>query len=437
MANILFISPYYPPEKGAAAVCVSENTKRLVKLGHHVTVLTTVPNYPTGIVPPEYRGHLLQREVIDGVDVVRAWSYTSANKGFLRRILAQLSFGCLAPLIGNKAVGQPDIILVQSPPLLDAVAVRMMARLKRRPFIFMTSDLWPEAPVQLGMLHNPILISLAEWLARSTYKRAVRVWAVTEGMRVQLLELGLAPEDVFLLPNGVDTERFVPLPKAEARKRLGWAAEPFTVLYAGTHGLTHGLLTVLDAAERLREHPEIRIVLAGDGADKERLVRTAWQRGLSNVTFLDPLPHALLPVLLCAADVCLVHMRKMPVFDMNRPIKMLEAMSCARPILLGINGEARRIAEQEAEAAYYVEQENPEAMANGILYFAEHREEAEAMGKRGRPYAESHFSYDVLASQLDVQIRTLLDETPRGEKQQRELVSAASTSSDSLKHENR
>lgn len=105
MARILFITPYYPPEKGAAAVRISETAINLAKRGHQVTVLTTVPNYPTGMVPPEYRGHLLQEEMRDGIRVVRVWSYTTPNKGFVKRILAHLSFGCLTPLFGWKVSG--------------------------------------------------------------------------------------------------------------------------------------------------------------------------------------------------------------------------------------------------------------------------------------------------------------------------------------------
>src|SRR6266571_4385765 len=164
MSRILFISPYYPPEKGAAAVCVSENAKRLAKRGHQVTVLTTVPNYPSGIVPPEYRGRLLQEEERDGVRVVRVWSYTSPNKGFLRRILSHFSFGCLAPLLGGKAVGRPDVIIVQLAPLFNTIAARLLAWWKYCPFICMVSDLWPESAVQLGVLRNRLLIKLAEWL---------------------------------------------------------------------------------------------------------------------------------------------------------------------------------------------------------------------------------------------------------------------------------
>src|SRR5215469_16684505 len=212
MAHILFITPYYPPEKGAAQVRISETAKYFVKRGYEVTVLTTVPNYPSGIIPPEYRGHVLQQALDDGIRIVRVWSYVSPNQGFLRRILAQLSFGCLAPFLGGMAVGRPDIIIVESPPLFDAIAGRMMARLKHCPFIFTVSDLWPESAVQLGMLHNRVLIRLAEWLEWSTYQRAGAIWALTEGIQNALIQRGISTERVFLLTNGVDTNKFRPLP---------------------------------------------------------------------------------------------------------------------------------------------------------------------------------------------------------------------------------
>src|SRR6266704_1326317 len=130
MTHVLFITPYYPPEKGAAQVRISETAKLLVERGYQVTVLTTVPNYPSGIVPPEYRGHVIRQEVHDGIRIVRVWSYVSPNKGFLRRILAQLSFGCLTPLLGGKAVHQPDVIILESHPLFNAIAGRIIAKWK-------------------------------------------------------------------------------------------------------------------------------------------------------------------------------------------------------------------------------------------------------------------------------------------------------------------
>nr|HET6901218.1 glycosyltransferase family 4 protein [Ktedonobacteraceae bacterium] len=409
MAHILFITPYYPPEKAAAAVRHSETAIRLVKLGHQVTVLTTIPNYPTGIVPPEYRGHLIQQEVLEGVRVVRVWSYTSPNRGFLRRILAQLSFGCLAPVLGSKAVGRPDLIIVESPPLFDAIAARLLARYKRCPFIFVVSDLWPESAIQLGMLRNHLLIRLAEWLEWSTYRRAILVWAVTEGIRQSLLKRGLSTEHVFLLTNGVDTTKFRPLPQAQARAEVGWD-DQFTALYAGTHGLAHGLTTVLAAAERLRDRSDIRFVLVGDGSEKADLVAQAQRRGLENVTFLEPQPHDRMPLLLACADVCLVPLRKVALFEGALPSKMYEAMACARPIVLGVEGEARRMVEQEAGAALAVEPENAEALASAILYLKEHSEVAAALGQRGRAFVEARFDREQLTAALEVRIAELLGE---------------------------
>src|SRR5258708_40255455 len=136
MAHILIISRYYPPEIGVAGVCVAETATRLVKLGNQVTVLTTVPNYPTGIVPKEYRGHLIQSEALDGVRVVRVWCYIAPNKGFFRRILAQFSFGCLAPFLAHQAIGHPGVIIGESPPLFNVIAARTLTSRKHCPFTF-------------------------------------------------------------------------------------------------------------------------------------------------------------------------------------------------------------------------------------------------------------------------------------------------------------
>ncbi len=407
MAHILYISPYYPPEKGVAAVCVSEFATRLVKRGYEVTVLTTVPNNPTGIVPPEYRGRVLQQEIRDGVRVVRVWSYVAPNKGFFRRILAQFSFACLAPLIGGKAVGRPDVIIVESPPLFDAIAGRMLAWLKHCPFIFTVSDIWPEAAVQLGTLRNRVLIRLAEWLEWSTYQRASVVWVVSEGFRKSLIQRGLPPERMFLLTNGADTAKFRPLPRVQARGELGWD-DRFTVLYAGSLGLSHGLTTVLDAAEQVRDCDDIRFVFVGEGGEKADLIAEARRRNLTNVTFLDPVPHDQVPKLLAAANVCLVYARSVPSFKGMLPIKMFEAMACARPILLSVDGDARRLAEQEAGAAIYVEPENATALASAVLNLREHPDLTKTLGQRGRAYVEARFDYDQLAAELGMRIAELL-----------------------------
>jgi glycosyltransferase involved in cell wall biosynthesis len=407
MANILFFTPYYPPEVGAAQTRISETAVRLVKRGHRVTILTTLPNYPLGKVPAEYRSRSQRRQVRDGVSIVRVWSYISPNKGFLRRILAQLSFGCLASFLGLRAVGKPDVIIVESPPLFDAIGGRLLARIKRCPYVFTVADIWPESAVQLGVLHNRFLIRLAEWLEWSTYRRAGAIWSVTAGIRQTLVERGLPEKQIFLLPNGVDTEKFRPRSQGEARAELGWG-DGFTLIYAGTIGLAHGLNTLLDAAEQLKRYSDIRVVLIGEGAAKDDLMADVERRQLTNVTFLNAQPHDRMPSIIAAADACLVSLRKVPLFEGALPSKMYEAMACARPIVLAVDGEARQLIAEQAGAALYVEPESAPALAQAILHMRDQPELARQLGERGREFVKSHFDRNQLVVALEDRLLALM-----------------------------
>ncbi len=407
MANIVFLTPYYPPEVGAAQTRISETAVRLVKRGHQVTVLTALPNYPKGKVFPEYRGRARRREIIDGVSVARVWSYISPHKGFLHRILSYLSFGCLSPFFGARAVGRPDVIVVESPPLFDAIGGRLLARMKRCPYVFIVADIWPESAIQLGVLRNRLLIRLSEWLEWSTYRRARAVWAVTAGIRQTLVQRGLPEEKVFLLPNGVDTEKFQPASQAQARAELGWGPG-FILLYAGTIGLAQGLTTMLDAAEQLRKYPDIRLVLVGEGASKAELVAEAQRRELTNVTFLSSQPHDRMPLILAAADACLVSLRKLPLFKGALPSKLYEVMACARPMVLAVDGEARELIAQQAGAAVYVEPGDGKALAQAVLQLRDQPELARQLGQRGRAFVKAHFDRDQLVATLEEHLLALL-----------------------------
>lgn len=413
MANILFVTPYYAPEKGAAAIRMSATAARLVKQGHVVTVLTILPNYPTGLVPSEYRGRLPHEEVLDGVKVIRVWSYISPSKSFWRRILAQLSFGCLAPFLAGKRVGNPEIVIVESHPLFNTIAGRFFAWRKRCPFILVVSDLWPESAVQLGVLRNRFLIRLAEWLEWSSYQRARLIWTLSQGIYEQIVKGGIARERVFLLRNGADLTLFSPMPQKQARTELDWI-DTFTVLYAGTYGLSHKLSTILEAAEHLQGHTDVHFVFVGDGVDKEHLLALVQERKLTNVTFRDALPHELMPKALAAADICLVPMRKLPLFEGRLPLKMFEVMACARPFILGVSGEACQLAVEEAGAALYVEPENAPALASAILHLYEDAEERERLGRQGRAFVETHFDRDQLVAKLDRHIQEILQQREAG-----------------------
>jgi len=252
-----------------------------------------------------------------------------------------------------------------------------------------------------------VLIRLSEWLEWSTYQKASLVWAVTEGMRNTLIVRGLAPEHVFLLTNGVDCTKFLPQSKAQARIELGWD-DRFTVLYAGGHGIMHGLTTILDVADRMLDREDVHFILVGEGSEKANLIVQSQKRQLKNVTFIDGQPHERMPLLLAASDVSLVPARKVPLFQGMLPIKMFETMACARPMVLAVDGEARRVAEQEAKAAIAVEPENVGALVSAIVYLYKHPEIGEEMGQRGREYVKFHFDYERVTEALERHLKLLL-----------------------------
>jgi glycosyltransferase involved in cell wall biosynthesis len=281
----------------------------------------------------------------------------------------------------------------------------MLTRQLHCPLVFWVADLWPESAVQLGVLRNRLLIRLSEWLERTTYERSSIVWVVTEGMRDTLMRRGIPPEKLLLITNGVDTEKFHPLSRRYARAELGWD-DRFTLLYAGNLGLVYSFSTLLDVAELLQSYTDIHLILTGDGVRKAELISEARKRGLKNVTFLDAVSHDTMPLLWAAADVCLIPLRKLSLVEGSLPVKMFEVMACARPFVLGAEGEVRDLA-GEAKAGIVVEPENAEALRSAILYLRAHSDEAEALGMNGREYVISHFDYDVLTAALDARLATL------------------------------
>ncbi|MGZ3639607.1 MAG: glycosyltransferase family 4 protein [Ktedonobacterales bacterium] len=409
MAQLLFVTQYYPPEVGADQTHLGETATRLVKLGHQVTVLTTLPNYPLGIVPQEYRDRSRRHEIIDGVRVIRVWSHIAPNKGFLPRILAQLSFGSLGGILGIKDVGQPDIVIALSPPLFTGIAGRFIAWRKHCPLIFHVADIWPEAAIQLGSLRNRALIWCAESLEQSTYRHAAAIWTVTDGCRRTLIDRGVPADRIFVVRIGADTKVLRPLSRTLARAELGWE-DGFVLLYVGTVGLAQGLETVLDAAEALRDRRDIRIIIVGEGSTRANLMSEASRRALPNVAFLGQQPHDRVPLLIAASDACLVTLRNLPLFQGTLPVKMYEAMAAERAVILAAEGESRQLAEEEAGAAIGVEPENPIALAQAVVHLHDHPMLSQQLGRNGRAFIEAHLDRDKLAIDVARHFEEVLSE---------------------------
>jgi glycosyltransferase involved in cell wall biosynthesis len=411
MARIVFVSMHYPPEIGAAQTHISETAEGLARRGHDVIVVTTLPNYPRGLVFPEYRHRLKRAETINGVRVVRAWTFISPKKTLVHRLLSQVSFGRLIPGVGKRAVGRADLVIAVS-PLLAAVAGRRLAQRLGCPYVFNVADLWPEVAIQLGALRNPIAIRRALRMETRMYRDAAAIWTVTEGIRQDLLRRGVAAEKVFTIPIGADTRLLRPQSRESARDALGWDAR-FTVVHAGNIALAHGLSVVLDAAEQLRDRPDIRLIIIGDSAtgSKTQMVAEAERRGLTNITFLGQQPHGRIPLFIAAADACLVSVKRIPILEGALPVKMFEAMACGRPVVLAVAGEARHLAVDEAAAAVAVEPEDASAIAAAITHLQAHPEECVALGERGRAYMETHLDRELLTDALDRRLAGLVGMT--------------------------
>jgi len=394
--NILYASQYFPPEMGAPAARVYELSRRWASAGHRVTVLTGFPNHPTGIVPPEYRRPMRRgtmREVVDGIEVVRPWLYPAPNQRGGERMLNYSSF-CASACLRGLFLERPDLVIATSPQLLVGLSGWWISRSKRCPFVFEVRDLWPESLLASGIgREDSFLIRSLERLTSFLYKRADRIVVVTEASKADLVtRRGLPAERIDVIENGVEVQLFSPTSDTSAlRKRLGLDGR-FVVSYIGTIGYAHGLEVVLQAARRLRNIlPGVVFLLVGEGAEKQKLQDLVVRERLDNLRFMDQQPRDAIPHLINASDVCLVLLRKAQLFTTVLPSKMLEFMACERPVVLGVDGHARRILER-AGAGISVEPGDAEALAQALADLYKEPALRARLGENGRVFILKHYS---------------------------------------------
>ncbi len=419
--KILFLSDNFPPEVNAPASRTFEHCREWVKAGHDVTVITTAPNFPKGVVFPGYRNRLWQREEMEGIRVVRVWTYITANAGFSKRTLDYLSFmvsGFLAGLVQRR----PDVIVGTSPQFFTNCAAWMLAVFRWRPFVFELRDLWPESIKTVGAMEDSAALRALERLELFLYRKASAVVAVTASFKRNLISRGIAGDKIAVVTNGVDLTRFQPqAPDLALRDALGIPREAFVAGYIGTHGMAHALETVLEAARLLsaerdvgpapdrqdtnsavllasntpvipagkpessamdgkaavnnhgaapRRGPTIHFILLGDGARKHALKAQAANLGLANVHFLDSVPKAEVPRYWSLLDVAIIHLRQAENFTQVIPSKLFECMGMGIPVLHGVAGESAGIVTRE-EVGLVFPPEDAQALRDGVLRLVE------------------------------------------------------------------
>lgn len=408
--HILFISDNFPPEVNAPASRTFEHAREWVRYGHRVTVITGFPNFPTGKVFEGYQNKRVGYEIQDGIEVIRVWTYITANSGFLKRSLDYFSF-MLTSFFASFRVSAPDVVIGTSPQFFSACSAYMISRMRKIPFVFELRDLWPASIEAVGaMQQNPVL-EVFERLELFLYRKASLIISVTQAFKKDLTRRGVDPAKIQVVLNGIDPSRFSPRPKDEVLVDQLGLGGAFVAGYIGTHGMAHGLDTLLEAASILQREPSgrrIRILFLGDGAEKSRLKERAATLGLNNVLFLDTVQKEEVARYWSILDVSLIHLKDNPVFETVIPSKIFESMGMGLPILLGVKGEAAEIVERE-QAGLVVPPQNAERMAEALLQLAQNPERCAHYSRNGFK-GSAHYNRKQMAHLMLTALQALVPE---------------------------
>ena len=355
--KILFLTDNFYPEVNAPASRTYEHAREWVKAGHEVTVITCVPNFPKGKVFDGYKNKLWQKEAIDGIEVIRVWSYIAANKGFVRRTLDFISFSVTSFLAGLFV--KADVIVATSPQFFTALSGRTLSFWKRVPWIMEVRDLWPESIKTVGAMKDNLFIRYFEWEEMRCYRSAKTIVVVTDSFKRTLTARGIDEAKIKVVKNGVDKEMFKPVPKDEALiGELGLEGKKI-IGYIGTHGMAHKLDFILDCARNMQGRNDFHFLFIGAGAEREALLAKKEREGISNVTMLDSVPKDQVVRYISILDLSLINLRKSELFKTVIPSKMFENAGMQIPIIMGVQGEAQEMLE-EYGAGLCFEPENEE-----------------------------------------------------------------------------
>lgn len=393
--HILFLTHYFPPEVNAPASRTYENTKRWVKAGNRVTVITCAPNHPKGILYPGYGNKIYQWDEKDGIRVLRVKTYLSANKGVKKRTLNYISF-MLSAIAQCLRVRDVDVVVSTSPQFFCGMAGFFVSGLKRCPWVLEIRDLWPESIIAVGALKNRRLIRLLEGIETFLYRHADHIVALTHAFKRHIMDRRLTAGRITVVTNGADLEQYRPLEKYNSFRESYSLNGKFVASYVGTHGMAHALETVLQAAKLLEDKAQIQFMLVGDGAEREKLIKLKEQMGLKNVLMLPQQKKENVPEILAASDTCMVLLRHRSLFKTVIPSKIFEAMAMERPIILGVEGESAGII-KKAGCGICIEPENSRQLADAILELSADIKRTEKLGQNGGLFVRNHYNRDNLS----------------------------------------
>lgn len=364
--RILFLTDNFPPETNAPATRTYEHCLKWVDMGFDVTVITCFPNFPRGRVFEGYHNKLYQKENIDGIRVIRVWSYITENNGFIKRVIDYVSYAITSFLCGLFL--KTDLIIATSPQFFTAISGRMLSLFKKIPWIMEVRDLWPNSIAAVGsMSKNSKSFSLLKKIEHQLYLSASKIIVVTESFKKYILnEHGIRAEKVGVFKNGViitNLKKPSPNDMTALKKSLD-LKDKIIISYLGTHGLAHGLEFILKSISEI-SNPEIHFLFIGDGAEKQNLINYSKKLNSKNFTFLDSVAKNDIPLYIGISDYSLVNLKKSDEFKNVIPSKIFENVAMYKPILLGVEGEAKKLID-DYKVGVCFEPENKESFLNAI-----------------------------------------------------------------------
>jgi glycosyltransferase involved in cell wall biosynthesis len=356
--RLLFITDNFPPEVNAPANRTYEHCREWVKSGVDVTVITCAPNFPKGEVYPGYKNKLIHKEVIDGIKVIRVFTFITANEGIIKRTLDYVSFAITAFFAGLFV--KTDIIISTSPQFFTSLTGRLLSFFKRKPWIFEVRDIWPESIIAVGIMERNNIIRALEKLEKYYYRKANHIVVVTDSFKQNLIDKGVPASKISIFKNGANLDLYKPQDKNESLLKQFNLKDKFIFAYIGTHGMAHGLDFILNSIQSIQDtNPKFHFIFIGDGAERINLLKQSEDLKLKNVTFINSVNKKDVVEYLSIMDVAIVNLKKSDTFLNVIPSKIFEAAAMEKPILLGLEGETKKmILEFDSGICYEPENEN-------------------------------------------------------------------------------
>jgi len=398
--KLLILTQYFPPEVGAPQNRLFELALRLKKMNIDVSIFTAMPNYPKMEIHTLYKGKAFYSEIMDGIEVQRSAIFVSKSKSIIPRLFNYFSFVFSSLIIGIFKVKKQDYILCESPPLFLGISAYLLCKFKGAKLIFNVSDLWPESAEKLGLVTNKHLLRTAQILEEFLYKKSTLITGQTQGI-VANISSRFPNKRVYWLPNGVDINFYQPEKiTSDWRSKNNFNSDDLILLYAGIIGHAQGLEIILNAAKNTESRKNIHYVLLGDGPEKPKLLELKKKLNLDNVHFFDSISKAEMPNMIMSIDAAIIPLKKLDIFLGAIPSKIFETVAMMKPILLGVDGEARELFINNGNAGWYFEPENVDSLTDLILMINNDKGILKIKGEKGRRYVSENFNREIIAEKF-------------------------------------